>query len=197
MEILKQLEKMINKNNGLITTAQVSHAGIPREYLSRLVQAKRLYKLDRGIYLSPEAWEDEMLVLQSKYQKGIFSHETALFLHGFSDRTPNTFFMTFPRGYHSAALKNEKLKVKTSIKKVYHLGIEKSKTIFGNFVSTYDLEKTLCDVVKGNNTCDIQIVSQAMKKYSEYKGRNLSKLLEYAEIMRVKKKILNYMEILL
>ncbi len=197
MEILKQLKKMINKNNGLITTAQVSHAGIPREYLSRLVQAKQLYKLARGIYLLPDAWEDEMLVLQSKYPKGIFSHETALFLHGFSDRTPNTYVMTFPRGYHSKAFKKENFKVKTAIKKVYGLGIEKSKTIFGNLVATYDLEKTLCDVTKGNNACDIQIVSQAMKKYSKYKGRNLSKLLEYAEILRVKKKIINYMEILL
>jgi len=197
MDILKQLEKLVDANNGLITTAQISHAGISREYIARLVRMNRLYKLDRGIYISPDAWEDEMFVLQSKYQKGVFSHETALFLHGFSDRTPNTFVMTFPHGYNSKTLRNENVKIKMAVKKIYVLGIEKCKNTFGNLVATYSLEKTLCDVVKGNNRCDIQIVNQAMKKYSNYKDRNLSKLLEYAEVLRVKKKILNYMEILL
>lgn len=197
MNILKQLEKLVDANNGLITTAQVSRAGIPREYIARLIQANKLYQLDRGIYIAPDGWEDEMFVLQSKYQKGIFSHETALFLHGFSERTPNMFVMTFPHGYNSKALRNENVKIKMAVKNIFGLGIEKCKTICGNLVATYDLEKTLCDVVKGNHRCDIQIVNQAMKQYASYKGRNLSKLFEYAEVLRVKKKILNYMEVLL
>ena len=197
MKILEQLEKLVNANNGLITTAQISHAGIPREYIARLVRANRLYKLNRGIYISPDAWEDEMLVLQSKYQKGVFSHETALFLHGFSERTPNIFVMTFPHGYNSKTLRSENVTIKMAVKKTYNLGIEKRKTIFGNLVATYNLEKTLCDVVKGNNRCDIQIVNYAMKQYADYRGRNISKLIEYAEVLRVKKKILNYMQVLL
>ena len=58
-------------------------------------------------------------------------------------------------------------------------------------------DRTLCDIVRGNNTCDIQIVNQAMKYYAESKGKDIQKLTGYAKKLRVKPKIQNYMEILL
>jgi hypothetical protein len=51
--------------------------------------------------------------------------------------------------------------------------------------------------VRGNNTCDIQIVNPAMKRYAQSKKKDIQKLTEYAGKLRVKPKILNYMEVLL
>jgi glycogen debranching enzyme len=61
-------------------------------------------KAARGVYVLPEVWEDELFILQYTYRKGIFSHETALWLLDFSDRTPQKYTMTFPVGYHVAEL---------------------------------------------------------------------------------------------
>ena len=61
----------------------------------------------------------------------------------------------------------------------------------------YDVERTLCDIVKGNNTCDIRVVNQAMKQFANMPGKNIPKLFGYAGKVRVKFKILNYMEDLL
>lgn len=54
---------------------------------------------------------------------------------------------------------------------------------------------TTADTVK--NKSDIQIVSQAMKAYAASKNKDISKLIEYAEQLRVKAKILTYMEVML
>jgi len=78
----EMIENMIKNNNGFITAAQVTAAGIQRRTLSELVKAKRLYRVARGIYALPDAWEDEMFFLQYRFTKGIFSNETALYLHG-------------------------------------------------------------------------------------------------------------------
>ena len=58
------------------------------------------------------------------------------------------------------------------------------------------MERTLCDIVRGEGS-DIQIVLDAMKRYAKYDKKNINLLMEYAEQLRVKRKILRYMEVLL
>lgn len=191
------INNMLERQNGIITTAQVVAADVPRLYLSKMVAENLLRKVDRGIYAAPEAWEDEMFLLQYKYSKGIYSHETALYIHGFTDRAPTRFVMTFPYGYHAESIANTNIRMRKVVKSIYELGIVESKTTFGNKIRLYGIERTLCDIVKGNNSCDIQIVNQAMKRYALSKDKNISRLLQNAEQLRVKPKILAYMEILL
>ena len=63
-------------------------------------------------------------------------------------------------------------------------------------VLIYNLERTLCDIVRGSGS-DIQIVNGAMKRYAASKEKDIHKLMKYAEQLRVKPKILHYMEVLL
>lgn len=44
---------------------------------------------------------------------------------------------------------------------------------------------------------DIQVVNTAMKRYAASKEKDIHKLVKYAEQLRVKPKILHYMEVLL
>lgn len=197
MDNIEAIKEMLVQNNGIITASQVTEADIPRHYLKKLVDSKLLTRVDRGIYIKPEILEDEMYILQYKYGKGIFSHETALYIHGLTDRTPMKFTMTFPYGYHVHSLKNENVKIKKTVKELYELGLINGVSPYGNPIRLYDVERTLCDIVKGNNTCDIQVVNQAMKQYAWMPGKNVTKLFDYAEKIRVKPKVLNYMEVLL
>ena len=191
------IKTILQNNNGFITAAQVTSAGIQRRSLSELVEAKRLYRAARGIYALPEAWEDEMYFLQYRFTKGVFSNETALYLHGLSDRTPQTYTLTFPHGYNAAGLKKHNAKAKFANPEIYSIGITEVKSPFGNPLRIYDVERTLCDIVKGNNSCDIQLVNQAMKIYAVSKEKDIAKLIASAERLRVQPKILRYMEVLL
>lgn len=197
MDNLDKITKLIEENNGMITSSILTKERIPRHYLKKLVDAGVIMKVDRGIYCKVDMWEDEMYALQSKYTKGIFSHETALYIHGFTDRTPIKYVMTFPSTYNVKSLKQENVRSKKAIKDIYELGVTYSISPCGNKIKIYDLEKTLCDIVRGNNTCDIQIVNAAMKQYAASNKKDISKLMDYAEKLRVKNKIYNYMEVLL
>lgn len=197
MDNLEKIQEMLAQNNGIITASQVTEANIPRHYLKKMLDMELLTKIDRGIYMKPEMLEDEMYVLQYKYSRGIFSYETALYIHGLTDRTTMKYTMTFPYGYHVHSLKQENVKIKKSVEDLYQLGLTCGVSPYGNPIRLYDVERTLCDIVKGNNTCDIQIVNQAMKQYARMPGKNITQLFDYAEKVRVKPKILNYMEVLL
>ncbi len=197
MPKFKNEYEFLKNSNSVILSKDVTNAGFHRSILQKLLNENLLIKVERGVYLKTDSFEDEFLILQRKYSKGIFSDETALFLLGYSDRTPFKFNMTFPRGYNTNSLKNQNVIFKTSVNKLYDLGITEVDSPYGNKIIVYDIEKSICDVLRGTSNTDIQIVLDAIKKYAKSKDKDINKLIKYAEILRVKDKILNYMEVLL
>lgn len=185
-----------NSENGTITTAQVTEAGLHRSILQEYVKDGELYQYGRGLYVLNDAWEDDFYLLQQRYKRGIYSHDTALYLLGYSDRAPAKYTMTFPRGYNAQSLKQENLILKRVVPDNYQIGRIEIDSPSGNPIHIYDLERTLCDLLRGSGS-DIQIVRDAMKRYASSRDKNLQKLVEYAEQLRVKPKILRYMEVLL
>lgn len=195
MDYKSSIEKMLSANNGMVTAEQVSEYGIPRRCLSEMTDGGTILRVGRGIYALPEVWEDEMYLLQHRFSKGVFSHDTALYLHRMTDRTPHHYVMTFPHGYNTTNVKKQNITARTVLPRLYELGLIDIMSPAGNILKAYDVERTLCDVIRGKS--DIQIISSAMKSYAALKGRDLSKLIGYAEELRVKSKILTYMEVLL
>ena len=184
-------------NGGLVTTSQVVGAGIPRARISDMVRAGELERVQRGVYCLADAWEDEFLATQLRFPKGIFSDGTALFLHGYTDRTPLYLTMTFPRSYRATKARETGVEVRTCADEVLGLGLATVRTSYGNEVRTYDLERTLCDVVRGRRVVDVQVVNPAMRQYVRSGARDVQKLLGYARALGVEKKIRNYLEVLL
>ena len=191
------IQGILKNNNGIVTTTQVTEARIPRRCLSAMVESGAIYRVARGIYALPEVWEDELFFMQYRFSKGVFSHETALYLHGLTDRTPIRYTMTFPFGYNTGSVKKQGIIAKLSTEETYELGIINIPSPSGNPVKAYDIERTLCDIVKARHRADIQVINQAMKTYASSKNKDIAKLMNYADRLRVKPKVLKYMEVLL
>lgn len=189
--------QIISNNKGYVTAKEITEAGIPRRCLTKLVESGKLLKAKRGIYVLPDVWEDELYYLQYRFSKGIFSHETALYLHGMTDRTPISFTMTFPFGYNTGSVKKQGVIPKVCTVEAYSIGVIEIASPAGNFIKAYNVERTLCDMVKETHHADIQVINQAMKEYATSREKNIAKLMSYAEKLRVVPKISMYMEILL
>lgn len=191
------IQQILKNNNGIVTTTQITEAGIPRRCLSDMIKSGTLSRIERGIYALPEVWEDEFFIMQYRFSKGIFSNETALYLHGMTDRTPIHYTMTFPFSYNTGNVKKRGIIAKISTIETYNLGTITVTSPSGNQIKVYDIERTLCDIVKTRHKADIQVINQAMKTYASSKNKDIAKLMNYAEKLRVKPKVLKYMEVLL
>lgn len=183
--------------NGIVTTLEVTKANIPRRCLGSLVDLGLLQRVERGVYTLPEAWEDDLFILQNRFSRGIFSHETALYLHELTDRTPIKYTMTFPFGYNLTNVVKQGIIAKSTNMDLYSLGKITVMSPAENTLYTYDIERTLCDVVRTRHRADIQIVNEAFKNYVNLRNKNIELLLHYAEKLRVISKVSTYLEILL
>ena len=109
MNAKEKIEELLEASeDGTISAAQVTEAGLHRSVLQEFVKSGEMYRFGRGLYVRSSAWEDDFYLLQRKYGRGIYSHNTALYLLGYSDRTPAKYTMTFPKGYNAPSLKQEK-----------------------------------------------------------------------------------------
>ena len=194
---MQTIVDLAQANGGLVTTAQVVAAGIPRARISDMVKAGKLERVQRGVYCLTDAWEDEYLAAQLRFPRGVFSDDTALYLHGYTDRTPFRLTMTFSRSYKATMVRGAGIEVRTCSDDVLGLGITEGRTIYGNLVRVYDLERTLCDMVRGRRVVDVQVVNPAMKRYVRSGEKDVQKLLSYARELGVENKIRNYLEVLL
>ena len=188
---------MAESGNGYVTASQATEAGVPRRKLTEAVRKGNLVQVARGLYALPETWEDPYLVAQHRFARGVFSDDTALFLHGMTDRAPFSLTMTFPRGYNATPARGAGIICRTCADDVLDLGIMELTTQHGNVVRVYDPERTLCDLVRGQGTVDSQVVIPAMQSYVKSPKRDVQKLVGYARSLGVERKIRNYLEVLL
>ena len=197
MNYKEKLEALVEKNNGLILTKDVTSAGIPRVYIAQFVALGVLEKLERGSYVAKDSFDDTMYRLQAKYPSVIFSHDTALFLHDLTDRDPLQYVVTVPAGYNSQNIKDSGIKVHSIKKELYESGLCNARTSFGREIKVYDMERTICDILRSRSQMDIAILTDALKRYAMRKDKNLPQLMRYAESFKVSKILRNYMEVLL
>ncbi len=197
MEHRAKLVKLIDKNRGLILTKDVVGLGIPRQYLAIFRQEGLLERVAHGVYVSPDAFKDEMYVLQARSSKAIFSHETALSLHDLTDRDPLEYAVTIPAGYNGSELREAGVKVYSIKKELCNLGVIDSRTLYGRAIRVYNRERTICDIVRSRRNIDIAILNEAIKRYLSSKDKNIPLLLRYAKELAVQNIVRNYVEILI
>lgn len=197
MDYLKKIEEIAENQNGTLLSSDLDENGIPRAYLSMMVAEGDLEKVGRGVYVISNQIEDEMYIFQKKYPNIIYSHETALFLHDLSDRTPANYSATVPSGYKVVTNLSDRFKMYYVKKDLHELGVIEGETPFGNTIMLYNIERTLCDLLRSRSRIDIQIFSDAFQKVMKDKQIDYMLLLEYARKLRVENVLNTYMEVLL
>ena len=197
MSQFQQLDQLMERQDGMLRTGQVLAAGISKPVFYQFVQSRGLEQAAHGIYLSKDAWVDAMYLLHLRCPQAVFSHETALFFHDLTDRDPNPYSITVKTGYNPASLQADGIKVYTIKKELHDVGIVTMNTPFGNPVPVYDMERTICDLIRSRSGIEMQTFQDALKQYAKRKDKDLRKLMRYAQMFRVEKLLRQYLEVLL
>lgn len=183
--------------SGMLLTKNAIQGGIKKDEFYRFIAANHFEKAAHGIYLSPEAWEDESFVLHQRCPQAVFSHDEALFYHGLTDREPMQQTLTIYSGYNTQKLKESGIKVFTVKKELLNVGKIIVENSYGHKIPVYDLERTICDLMRSRRYFEIQDFQTAIKTYVKRPDKDLNKLMTYAPLFRVEKRIRQYMEVLL
>lgn len=183
-------------NNGFLRNKDLVDNNIPSVYLTRLVNNNVIERVSRGLYVRTNSLPDDLVILQNKSKNAIYSNMTALYLYGFSDRLPIKYDITVNSGYNGSLQEVDNVNLFYTKKELLNLGEFVYRLDSGNLIKVYDLERTICDVIKNKNRLDQELANKALRKYFYSKEKNTLKLYEYAKKMKIYKKVRSAFEIL-
>ncbi|MBR4261194.1 MAG: type IV toxin-antitoxin system AbiEi family antitoxin domain-containing protein [Clostridia bacterium] len=188
-----KIKELIEQNNGIITSKIIDENKIHRQYLKNLVDEGYLIKVSRGLYVRPDKDINEYYIMGEQYKTGIFSHNTALYFYDLTDRTPFQLDMTFPS---NVRISNDMINSHYISKDKFEIGLTTKELEDGTTIRLYDMERTICDIIRDRNKIDSQIFNTALKEYMNRKDKNLNKLYEYAKQFSILKILKMYLEVL-
>lgn len=193
------LLKKMHENDGLITTKEALGFGIHKDVLKESLSKYEIVKIASGLYALPGEEIDEYVYFSHRVPKGIFSHETAAYLHGLSTRMPLIYVMSVINGANVSRIKTERddIVFKYVRTDYYDIGKTLIKNPYGREVAVYDRERTLLDLIKDKNRVDTFIFSEAIKLYFSSNDKDLLKLSKYAIAMKMEDHLRQYTEVLL
>jgi hypothetical protein len=189
------IQDIIKQNHGFVTFNQIKESEISYKVVKRLLDAGEIQKEVAGIYRLPNTYIDELFTLQHRYPKGIYSLETALWLHGLSLTVSFEPVMSFPFGTNTKLIKEAGIKP-VILRSNYDIGIVDVATHGGQMVKVYDTERTLVEVLRPIYKVDVQITAPAFKAYTNLGKVDYTKLFKYAKMFKVQEKVQSYLEIL-
>ena len=187
----------IKTTNGIIETSKISEFHLSKEDFYKLIKENNYEKVGPGLYVSPDEFVDELLVLHKRCPSGVISHDEALYHYGLIDREPVTHTITVYSGYNASRLKKSGYQVYFVNKNMLEFGKEMVSDHFGNKIPMYNMERTMVDLIRNRSKFEFQDFKSALRNYAASPNKNLRRLHEYAKAFRVTKVLQRYLEVLI
>ena len=196
MDIKKRLiYDAFEENDGLLNFNQVKQLGLSYYTLNLMLANAEIYSDERGLYSLPNVCIDEWFGIQHRFPKGIFSLDSALWLHGLSVTVPFQPTLSFPYGTNTKNIKQNNI-LPIVLRSYYDIGIEQLERQPKQSIFVYSRERTLAECLRPIYKMDIQLISTAFQIYFKSRQHNLDELYYYGKLFKVTRKLQSYIEVL-
>lgn len=187
----------IHENNGVIRAKDVRQMDMDTKVLQRLEKSGDLERVAHGLYMDAEHLEDPFLVAQYRCSRGVFSMDTALYLLQLSDRNPAKLSFTIPSGWNTTLLtESSRYRFFYLKESLWKMGQSTIMSAYGNTLTVYGVERTICDCIRKIDELDRDEVLSAVKIYMKRPDAKLQELMNYAELFHIRDTVRKYMEVL-
>jgi len=187
---------IMEQQHGYISSKEARNNGVDNKTLQRMADDGIIERVAHGLYVGADVFHDPFFIAQYRCPKGVFSHETALYLHDLSDRVPLRLMMTIPSGWNTRLLTDDGMRFFYCDPDRMWFGVEEIETSLGVKVFVYDIERTLCDCLRYIDKLERDMVLTALKHYVRSGTRDNAKLLKYATEFKIRDIVYRYLEVM-
>ncbi|MBR6543510.1 MAG: hypothetical protein IKT73_09960 [Anaerotignum sp.] len=192
MKGMQILFKIAEEHDGIIETKVAEKNGVSRATLSTYNRLGKIQRISYGKYSIVEEKEDILHFIGNRSKQYVFSHETALFLHGIITELPVKPSVTIASGKTPSIDVRSLAKIFFIKKELFELGKIEMPTEHGNPVFVYDMERTIIDMIRSRRRVGKDMVFQSLRAYNEKPDKDMKKILQYAEAFRMEMKFCGY-----
>lgn len=181
--------QLIHKEDGYFRIKAVEDRGIYRfEAYRFLSDDSNLRKVAKGVYATKDTDVDWDYIIQLRAQRAVISHESSLYLHGIIQR-PYQVQVTVPQGYNFSRLRDKGVKIMTCPKDLLSFGMMEIETPQGHIVRTYNMHRTLVDLLRKAKYLPEGVLTAAEAAYYGSEECDPNMLLDVADHFHARKRV--------
>ena len=198
MNDIEQVWHIIANAGGVARTADFNAAGYCNTVVSDICKRGLMVRVRSGYYALPQQEQREEEIIAQLFPDGIVCQDSALFYYGYSDKAPLEWHLAFPRTVTRSrfAINYPPVNYYMVQQSILYLGEAKGYWN-GVQLAVYDRERVICDCFKRRSQMDSEMFVKAVNAYAADEKKNLANLSQYAQKLRVYKKVIEIMEVLL
>ena len=191
-------EKLLDlvRRRQIIRPRDLRTAGIPRNYLSRLVEKGQLRKLERGIYTAaalPGSEHISLLEVSRKVPKAVICLFSALRFHEIGTQAPHEVWIAIDVKAWAPRVSSPAVRIVRFSGNALRFGVEE-KQISGGAIRVFSPAKTVADCFKFRHKIGMDVALEALREAYRQKKVSMNELWEAAKVCRVANVMKPYLE---
>jgi predicted transcriptional regulator of viral defense system len=171
---------------------------LPRVVLSRLVEQGALLRVDRGLYMHPDAEVTEhhtLVEVAQRVPRGVVNLLSALAFHGLTDEVPHQVWLALPRNARAPGLSYPPLQLSWWSPSLLVQGVE-THLLEGVPVRITSPARTVADTFKHRRRVGLEVALSALRDYLRRHRGGREELWTMAGLCRVQNVLRPYLEVL-
>ena len=179
-------------NNSFTSSSMVKEEGRTAYYkLLDSVRDGDAVRIKRGVYATAEQLADTMIDVEAIIPGGVLCLFSAWNVHGLTTSLPQAYHVAVKRGRKITLPTFPKIELHHSTDTMFDIGVEE-QIISSYRIHIYNKERCVCDAVKYRNKVGMDVCAEVVNSYLALPGRNLSLLFDYADKLRVRRILEQY-----
>jgi len=181
---------------GVVRARDVEAIGIPRKYLSRLVERGQAERIGRGLYMAADAeWElhHSLAAVAARVPHGVVCLLSALLFHELTSELPRETWLAISATAWRPRLAPVPVRVVRFSATALSAGVE-DHLIEGVPVHITNPAKTVVDCFKFRHKIGVDIAIEALRDCRRKRACNNDELMEYAAVCRMTNVMRPYLE---
>lgn len=192
-----KLLKLVQRRQ-IVRPRDLNAAGIPRNYLARLVRRGQLRRLDRGLYAAsalPVSEHISLLEVSRRAPNAVVCLLSALRFHEIGTQMPSEVWIAIHFKARAPRITSPPVRVIRLSDTVLHYGVEE-KEISGGTIRVFSPAKTVADCFKFRHKIGTDVALEALRDCYHQKKASMNQLWDAAKVCRVAKVMTPYLEFL-
>jgi predicted transcriptional regulator of viral defense system len=193
---MENLKIIFKKHSGYARMQELRSQKIHPRTIAKAVKEGIIEKIKPGLYkLVDYPWDEHgsFADVCNSYNKAVICLTSAAAYFEITTLNPAYITVAVPHNTPGFSLDYPPIQVYYFPYKYYETGINEIDTKSGH-IRIYNQEKTICDLFRYKNKIGDDIVIESLRNYLKQKKRDINKLFEYAEILKVKEKLQPYVK---
>lgn len=187
---------LFRESGGTVTASQARVAGIHPRTLAAMQEAGTLVRVSRGVYQLSDTTplsDPDLAVVAVKTPSAVVCLISALAFHEATTQIPHWVDLALAPGARTPKLEHPPIRVYRFGGRSLTEGVEE-RDIGGIAVRVFSLPKTIADCFKFRNKIGTDVAIEALRNYLRSGKYRMDDLLRFADINRVRRVMMPYIE---